>query len=457
MHHLNRHGLGVRCPQGRPAFTLLATFTVVAFALLSPAGHPLWAAVDRDAAVATFEEAKAISDRDAGKFWGRTLYGPMLLVEPSNSSVMANQADSAGILKAAGPIFTGTLPESVIIADTPTEWEGTRWTQLTWPLTTDPEKLHVTLAHELFHRIQPELKLSRDEVSNKHLDTLDGRYLMQLEWRALARALPAPNPADRRTAIADALLFRNQRYRLFAQAAKDESALTINEGVPEYTGVKLGLVTPEAQIRYAIRDLSAFVDAPTFVRSFAYALGPAYGLLLDDADPAWRGKLNSGKSLDELLSAALQLPASDFAALKQRENEYDSDGALRAHEEKRDKDKRAYLADLKSLLVDGPVLNLPLVHSNYRFNPQALQPLDTFGTVYPTMRLTDDWGTLEVESGGALLNDETKLTAVSAVGFDPKALKGSGWSLTVTVGWKIQPGKRQGDWIVTKDRESHDE
>ncbi|MGH7937358.1 MAG: hypothetical protein ACREFG_02530 [Chthoniobacterales bacterium] len=188
-----------------------------------PAVSFVRAAIDRDAAVATFREAKAISDRDAGKLWGHTLYGPVLLVDPNDSSVVANQADSAGTLKATGPIFTGTLPASVIIANTPTEWEGTRWTQLLWPLPTETAKRHVLLAHELFHRIQPGLKLTRPEVSNKHLDTMEGRCLMQLEWRALAEALRAPNPVDRRTAIADALLFRNERYRLFDQAATDEN------------------------------------------------------------------------------------------------------------------------------------------------------------------------------------------------------------------------------------------
>ena len=46
---------------------------------------------------------------------------------------------------------------------------------------------HVTLAHELFHRIQSGLGLTRPEAGNRHLDTLEGRYLLQLEWRALAR------------------------------------------------------------------------------------------------------------------------------------------------------------------------------------------------------------------------------------------------------------------------------
>ncbi len=87
---------------------------------------------------------------------------------------------------------------------------------------------------------------------------------MQLEWRALAKALHVRAPEERRTGIADALLFQRERYRLFPSAAKVEGALEINEGVPEYTGVKLGLATPQERIDYAVHDLPAFVSAADF-------------------------------------------------------------------------------------------------------------------------------------------------------------------------------------------------
>jgi hypothetical protein len=378
----------------------------------------------------------------------------MLVADPNDRSVIANQPDPGGVLKPSNGLYAGVLPPEVIVANTPIEWSGTRWTELMWPLRPrageeiDAAMLHVTLAHELFHRVQPGLGLTRPEISNQHLDTFDGRYLLQLEWRALALALQAKTPAVRRAAIADALLFRRERYRLFPEAAAAEAALEIDEGVPEYTGVRLGLDTPEARIAYAVRDLSAFVDAPTFVRSFAYATGPAYGLLLDRADPEWRTKLNSGKGLDALLGSALQLPAPDFSRLKVREAAYD-DGALRAREVKREAARQAHLAALKAKLVDGPVLTLPLHEANYQFNPQTLVPLGEYGTVYPTMRLVSDWGVLEVDDG-ALLDKDMKTAWVSAAAIDPSGLKGPGWRLTLNSGWAVRPGVRKGDWTVTR-------
>ena len=405
------------------------------------------AAPDPAAATALFAEARAICLRDHGRLWGRSLCGPMLLVDYTDRAVLANQADADGHLTPSGTLFRGVLPDRVIIANTPTEWSGTRWTQLVGPVPDDIAKRRVLIAHELFHRIQPMLGLTRPEAGNGHLDTLEGRYLLQLEWRALARALESRKPADRDHALVAALSFRRERYRLFPNAAADEAALEIAEGVPEYTGVRLGLATPAERTAFAIHDLSAFVAAPTFVRSFAYATGPAYGLMLDRVDAGWRGKLNGGKRLDELLAdgAMLRLPAD--ASIDAMAARYDG-ATLRAAEARRDEEKRARLAAYQARLVDGPVLTLPLDRSNYQFNPQTLVPLAGFGTIYPTMRLTDAWGSLEVERDGALVWSTARRATVTAVGAAGSGLAGDGWTLILQPGWEVVPGERPGDLAV---------
>lgn len=412
--------------------------------------RPASAAPDAADAARLFAEATEICERNGGKLWGRSLCGPILLVDYTDLAVLANQADAGGKLKREGPLFRGTLPEEVIIANTPTEWSGTRWTQLVGPVPTEANKRHVLLAHELFHRIQPLLKLTRPEAGNRHLDTFEGRYLLQLEWRALARAVEGTSPDDRRLAIVDALAFRHERYRLFPDAAKEEGALETNEGIAEYTGVRLGLTTDHDRQAYAVYDLSAFVSAPTFVRSFAYATGPAYGLLLDEADPGWRGKLDSGLRFDELLSNAWKLDTATGDTLEQATMRYDKDDKLRASERQRDEERRTRLAAFKAHLVEGPVLSLPLKNSNYQFNPQTLVPLEGFGTIYPTMRLTDDWGALEVERGGALVHNTPSIATVGAVGADPSGMSGDGWRLKLNPGWNVQRGERPGDLSVVR-------
>ena len=411
------------------------------------AAGPATAAPERNNARQIFTEARAICDRDGGRFWNHSLCGPVMLVDWRDRAVIANMADPDGRLVASDDVFIGTLPKNVVIANTPTDWSGARWTQLVVPVTADTAERQVLLAHELFHRIQGDLKLTRPEQANHHLDRLEGRYLLQLEWRALARALSAGAASARSAAISDALHFRAERYRQFPDAAPQEGALEISEGVPEYTGIMLGLRTRSERIAYALRDLKAFVAAPTFVRSFAYATGPAYGLLLDGADPKWRSKLGSGKRLDELLSATVRLPTLSGKELAFRVASYD-DGTMRQAEQAREQNRLVRLAGFKAALVEGPVLILPLSNANFQFNPQTLVAMEGVGTIYPTIRLNDDWGSLEVGNGGVLVRQKPHQATVTVRNVDAGHLKGEGWTLRINSGWMIAPGSRAGDLVV---------
>src|ERR1700744_1965392 len=265
-------------------------------------------AIDRDAARQQFRAAQVICARDAGKFWGTSLCGPILLVDPQSRQVVANHQDGEGLLTKSDGVFTGSLPTSVNISNSPTQWAGVRWTQLIWPLPVDRSRRDTMLAHELFHRIQNRVPIpAQHEAANDHLDTLEGRYLIQLEWRALDAALRCRTQRACRQAVSDALLFRAARYELFPSAAKQENSLELNEGVAEYTGVSLGNKSHADQVNAALYDLSTHVGDQTFVRSFAYATGPAYGLLLDRYMPGWRQRLRVEPSLYEMLQAAARI------------------------------------------------------------------------------------------------------------------------------------------------------
>jgi len=96
------------------------------------------------------------------------------------------------------------------------------------------------------------------------------------------------------------------------------------------------------------------------------------------------------------------------------------------------------------------VLTLPLRNSSYQFNPQTVEALDGIGTVYPTLHIADDWGVLEVDSGGALVDKDMTRVTVSAQGIDLGHAAGSGWHLTLQKGWSIAPGPRSGDLVVQR-------
>ncbi|MFL6591154.1 MAG: hypothetical protein ACJ8GK_00385 [Luteimonas sp.] len=362
---------------------------------------------------------------------------------------MASHADAAGTFREDAGTFVGTLPANQGAANTSIEWGGQRWTQIMWPPPTQDTPRHILMAHELFHRIQPQLHLpGRPEAGNAHLDTVVGRVYMQLEWRALGRALRSDSDVERRKAAIDALLFRAARRQSFPDAAAQEDALEANEGLAEYTGVMVGAPSG-AQRDAALADLSAHVADDTFVRSFAYATGPAYGLLLDRYAPGWRTHLASGEALGDMLGASLRAPAPAAAVRQARSRMRLYDGkALQASEARRDEVHRHLLAAYRAKLVDGPVLVLPLQHMQVQFDPRTLQPLGDAGTVYPTLHLSDDWGTLDATSGALISADWTRLTVPLPATTASGRMTAPGWTLTIKPGWTTSPATRAGDLVL---------
>jgi len=373
-----------------------------------------------------------------------------MFVDPGSRYIVANQADMNGVLKAEDGVFTGFLPMNLNVSNTAFEWSGIRWTQMVWPLPAEERHRKTLIAHELFHRIQGQLHLPiLQGGENAHLDTLNGRYTLQLELRALARALRAQTDKERRKAATDAVLFRAERYRLFPEGVAQEHALEWNEGLAEYTGVLIGNPTPKQRIDETLGDITRLGEASTFVRSFPYATGPAYGLLLDRYAPGWHRSLKIGDGYDTLLENALNyhLPANLHQAVERQATLYDG-AALHAAEQERDTRRQQMMALYRAKFIDGPILILPFRKMQVQFNPSNLQPLENAGTVYPTMRITDEWGILEVTNGALMKPDWSAVIVVAPAAITGSSLKGDGWTLELKPGWKIVPGARQGDFIL---------
>lgn len=323
-----------------------------------------------------------------------------------------------------------------------------------WPLPGDSALRTTLMAHELFHRVQDKLDVPKSaEGQNAHLDELDGRYYMQLEWRALARALASSADAERRTAARDALLFRADRYRIFPKAAAEEHALEGNEGLAEYTGVMVGNSTNGARVKMALHDLSVHVDDQTFVRSFAYATGPAYGLLLDRYAPGWHNRLKSGDGLEVMLSRALGVsPVKSSPALASaRAGKYDRP-SLWAAEVDRDRKRRAVLAVNRGKFVTGPRLTLKFQHMSVQFNPGNLQPLGDEGTVYPTIHVSDDWGIIDAKNGALMRPDWSALVVTVPKRIAGESVTGDGWTLALKPGWSIVPDAESGGFVLSPPR-----
>ena len=403
------------------------------------AGHPSPGAaqVDQERAQQFFKEAQALCERDAGRLWGVSICMPMVIGDARTQTFATSQAPPP----APRPKLIGMLMG-------PIQWGDSMWAALTWDMVANqpPHIRTERLLHESFHIVQTQRGLSVGTVSAEHLDVVDGRYWMRLEWRALARAL-RESGEGRAAAVRDALAFRQARHARFPGMVERERALDINEGLASYTGVVLAAQSEAAAIARALDELIAAEDGESFVRTFAYASGPAYGLLLDAAALGWTRRVRASDDPAVLLMRALGVqPVTDAAAAATRYGAAE----LRVAEERREQQRQARMADLRRRFVDGAVLVMPGGGSGFSDSRGAVVIPDVGTIWFGDYRMTGPWGTLEADKGVLLSTDGRRRRLPAPVRRDDATMFGDGWTLRVASGWVVREGTRQGDYEVVK-------
>jgi hypothetical protein len=266
------------------------------------------AQVDQQRAQEYFKEAQALCERDGGRLWGVSICAPMVIADRRTQTIATSQPAP----EAARPPLLGLL-------NAPIRWGGATWSAYMWDdvVNRPPSRRKELFLHEMFHCVQPQLELTAASLDSEHLDAADGRYWLRLEWRALARAL-RESGEPRNLAVRDALAFRQARRMLYAANVESERGQEIAEGLAAYTGTVLAADSAADAIASAI-DLLVNTEAAaleaSFVRTFAYMSGPAYGLLLDASSPGWTRRVRGTDDLGTLVMRALAVqPASDATA-----------------------------------------------------------------------------------------------------------------------------------------------
>lgn len=431
--------MGRNCRAARPPRPRGAGRSALVLWTLATLAATAFAQVDQQLAAAWFEEAATLCERDGGRLWGVSLCGPMAIADATTGTLATNQ-----------PAPDATRPRSLGYANTALRWGDERWSTFVWqyfPRGDDASARQDRgrlMIHELFHRVQPELGLMTPNGDNRHLETLEGRYWLQLEWRALARALDGDSE-ERLEALRDALAFRAARHATFPGSDENERRDEIREGLPQYTGTVVSTGSREAAVADALEQLQAAPDQPTFLRTFGYTSGAAYGVLLDAFAPGWTREVTADSDLAPLLAEAAEVePAPDAEAAAAR---YGSE-ALRAAEERRQREHEQRVAELTARFVDGPVLRIPRA-TNASFVTTGSTSIPGVGTTLASYRVEAPWGDLEAEM--VLLTDDGEWIVVPASKLtEGTPLRGAGWRLTLKPGWALGAGPRAGDREVLR-------
>ena len=403
-------------------------------------GHapPAAAQVDQQRAQEYFKEAQALCERDGGRLWGVSLCGPMVIADLKTHTLATSQ-----------PAPDGAWPRVLGLGNAPIEWGGTTWVGFNWDFVASrtPRGRRELFIHELFHRVQPGLGLMQLEAANEHVDAMDGRYWLRLEWRALARAL-RESGAARAAAVRDALAFRQARRALYAGSEEGERAVEITEGLAHYTAVVVAAPSAAEAIASAVDQLETPGTPESFLRSFPTTTIPLYGLLLDASSDGWRQRLRATDDLGTLVMNAFSVqPAIDAAAAAIRYG-----GAeIRASEQKREQERQERLAELRRQFVDGPVLVIP-IGGGAASDSRGAVVIPGSGTVYfGAYKASGPWGTLDAERGVLIAADGSRRVS-APVRRDDGTFAGDGWTLKAAPGWVVREGARRGDYEAVRQQ-----
>jgi len=385
-----------------------------------------------------FKAVEDICNKDNGKLWGENLFGPIMFVDPKTRAIYSNIADEEGLLRARDGIFTGNLPRERLITNNVIEFGGTVYGMVPLPEEEDHFRITGRVVHSLFHCFQERHNLRPSPFNTRHMNERSVRLLLKLEWKALSDAIKTNGDA-RSQAIRDALVFRGARRELFPDAISDENKFEDLEGIATFTYMKLCSSGDEELKTRILEYLDRIYSNSSYALGYGFIHGALYAYLLDskgfDFTQINSSDYDLGKATSESYGIVLPGLCRDVAGSLALNYDLPS---IRTEESEREEMINEYTGKIVNAFTTKPVLVIRMESPNFIFEPEDINSLDTLGTLYRKLRVSDNWGKLTVDDGGALLANDLKTIRVSAkeVKLDRSHVTGIGWHLILNDGWQ---------------------
>jgi len=390
-------------------------------------------------AVQYIKSIEEICNRDNGRLWGYNLYGPMIFVDRTSRRIIANMPDNEGILKEKDGLYTGLYPKELIVNNAPVSFGGTLFAMIPLPAEEDEYRITTRAIHSLFHVFQISKGIAPATFNAPNMDEKEARLWIKLEWKALRKALDSSDEA-RQLAIRDALIFRGSNRELYHKFATIGNRFETYEGLATFTYTMLCTNSQQEYKTRLFENLDRLYSMPSFTRSYGFIHGALYASLLNDKGfdikTIETDNFDLGKAVQDLYEIELPEICRDVAGSLALS--YDID-AINKEEEMRLADIRKRMHELISTYTEKPVVFLELESPYFDFEPENVHPLDTLGTLYSSMRVSDNWGKLTVDKGGCLVSNSFKYLRITAKGYkeDKNRISGEGWHLILNNDWQL--------------------
>jgi hypothetical protein len=388
-----------------------------------------------------FKDIEEICNRDSGKLWGQNLYGPIMFVERGTRRIVANQHDNEGFLKSKEGVYTGLYPKELLLSNAPVKFGGLQFAMVPLPDEEVAYRIKTRAIHSLFHRFQENEGVIPSTFNAANMDEKEARLWIKLEWKALRKAINSTGE-ERQLAIRDALIFRGSNRELYHKYADEENKFETFEGLATFTYTLLCTNTPDEFKTRLFENLDRIYAMQSYSRSYGIIHGALYASLLYDKGYDLK-KINTssfdlGNAVKEQYNIDLPPICRDVAGSLAVNYEI---AAINKEEEKRDTDIKENIHSQISIFTEKPVVFLELESPYFDFEPEDIHSLDTLGTLYNSIRVSDNWGKLTVDKGGCLVSNNLKFIRITSKAFkaDKNHISGEGWHLILNNDWELVP------------------
>jgi hypothetical protein len=362
-----------------------------------------------------------------------------MFVDRTSRRIIANMPDKEGLLKGKDGVFAGFYPKELLISNTPVNYGGTLFAMTPLPAEEDDFRIKTQAIHSLFHRFQKIAGTSSFGYNTNNMDEKEARLWIKLEWKALRKALTTEGE-EQQLAIRDALIFRGANRELYQKYAKDENLFENYEGLSTFTYTLLCTQSPDEYKARIFENLDRVYLMQSYSRSYGFIHGALYASLLKDKgfdfSKIKTNEIDLGNSVKELYNIELPPICRDVAgslALNYNIAEINNE------EEQRLTDLKESIHKQISIFTEKPVVFVELESPYFDFEPEDIHSLDTLGTLYNSIRVSDNWGKLTVNKGGCLVSNNFKFLRITAKGFkaEQKHISGEDWILILNNDYEL--------------------
>jgi hypothetical protein len=388
-----------------------------------------------------FKKVEADCNRDNGKIWGKNLYGPILFIDRNTRHLIANEPDNNGILKAKDGVYSGTYPKEMIIYNGAVKLGGKLYGMAPLPPEEDDYRIRNRAVHGLFHRYQESIGFTSSGYLTANMDEKNARLWLKLEWKALTKALTSQGE-EQKLAIRDALVFRGANRELYQKYVADENRFESYEGLAMFTYTMICTNSMPEYYTHLFEYLKRQYSTQSYARSYGSVDGALFATLLYLKNFDFRNIRSENTDLGALVKQAydIELPSvcRDVAGSLALNYELET---IQNEEIKRETDIRNRIHSMTSVFTEKPVVFIELESPYFDFEPEDVHAMDTIGTLYDKMRVSDNWGKLAVEKGGCLVSNNYRFLRISTKGIktEKNRIEAEGWLLQLNDEWEMIP------------------